>query len=796
MAQDETLAGEMNGSIRSEKADENEVSSEYFSATETHQSILVSFSSHCVLKGIVCERFRSLGIKFCGSFDKPLGRYLRDDFFSNHATANLVAPCGHSLQRDCLRYYGFGSMVAFFRYSPIDILSVHWPPSVLEFNGDVQHERTRKEAAKLVRKMKTLYAEMSDVLDSLEEKYKVCFDRLLWRLHSHWLAGDILELNRLRRSLLVGSHVWDQRLCSLDSPLKKSSISKAAQGDASYAQLKELKSELSHKDGMLGTGYEDSDSSKLHESPGNNLQSEQEQPNVPPFEPFVAVDSMLTTCHHHVRSEEEKHSDGEVSVNKTLSESLSPNESTLSERIDSAWTDTNQPAMKAQLHSSHADELQAGSVRLMSPMRVRAFDSALQVQERIRKGLPPSSLDLLTLRSSHASGDYRSMVRDPVSNVMRTYSQMLPWETQNLNSIVSSTPSFISSVSHMAEGARLLLTQIGHNDLVIAVYENEPTSIISYALSSKEYNDSMLHHQTMGTVFKTPKRPPHLTISFEDEFSTARGKVKFSVTCYFAKQFDSLRKKCCPSEVDFVPSLSRCRTWSAQGGKSNVYFAKSLDERFVIKQVTKTELDSFADFAPQYFKYLTESISSRSQTCLAKILGIYQVSVKHLKGGKETKMDLMVMENLFFKRDISRVYDLKGSTRARYNSDTTGTYKVLLDMNLLETLRTKPKFLGSKAERILERAVWNDTSFLESVDVMDYSLLVGVDDERKELVLGIIDFMRQYTWDKHLDTWVKASGILDGPKNASPSIISSKQYKKRFRKAMTTYFLTVPDQWS
>lgn len=27
--------------------------------------------------------------------------------FSNHATANRVASCGHSLQRDCLRYYGF-----------------------------------------------------------------------------------------------------------------------------------------------------------------------------------------------------------------------------------------------------------------------------------------------------------------------------------------------------------------------------------------------------------------------------------------------------------------------------------------------------------------------------------------------------------------------------------------------------------------------------------------------------------------------------------------------------------------
>lgn len=84
----------------------------------------------------------------------------------------------------------------------------------------------------------------------------------------------------------------------------------------------------------------------------------------------------------------------------------------------------------------------------------------------------------------------------------------------------------------------------------------------------------------------------------------------------------------------------------------------------------------------------------------------------------------------------------------------------------------------------------------QSVDVMDYSLLVGFDEERKELVLGIIDFMRQYTWDKHLETWVKASGILGGPKNASPTIVSPKQYKRRFRKAMTTYFLTVPEPWT
>lgn len=30
--------------------------------------------------------------------------------FSDHKTANRIATCGHSLQRDCLRYYGYASL--------------------------------------------------------------------------------------------------------------------------------------------------------------------------------------------------------------------------------------------------------------------------------------------------------------------------------------------------------------------------------------------------------------------------------------------------------------------------------------------------------------------------------------------------------------------------------------------------------------------------------------------------------------------------------------------------------------
>lgn len=36
--------------------------------------------------------------------------------FSNHAAASRVASCGHSLHRDCLRFYGYGSFLTKILY--------------------------------------------------------------------------------------------------------------------------------------------------------------------------------------------------------------------------------------------------------------------------------------------------------------------------------------------------------------------------------------------------------------------------------------------------------------------------------------------------------------------------------------------------------------------------------------------------------------------------------------------------------------------------------------------------------
>lgn len=86
-------------------------------------------------------------------------------------------------------------------------------------------------------------------------------------------------------------------------------------------------------------------------------------------------------------------------------------------------------------------------------------------------------------------------------------------------------------------------------------------------------------------------------------------------------------------------------------------------------------------------------------------------------------MDVLVMENLLYRRNIRRLYDLKGSSRSRYNPDTSGSNKVLLDQNLIEAMPTSPIFVGNKAKRLLERAVWNDTAFL-AVSLMPFTSLI------------------------------------------------------------------------
>lgn len=72
--------------------------------------------------------------------------------------------------------------------------------------------------------------------------------------------------------------------------------------------------------------------------------------------------------------------------------------------------------------------------------------------------------------------------------------------------------------------------------------------------------------------------------------------------------------------------------------------------------------------------------------------------------------------------------------------------------------------------------------------------MIAVDEARKELVVGIIDCIRTYTWDKRLESWIKDRGFAGGGRNR-PTVTSPKEYKSRFREAMARYILQAPNCW-
>jgi len=57
-----------------------------------------------------------------------------------------------------------------------------------------------------------------------------------------------------------------------------------------------------------------------------------------------------------------------------------------------------------------------------------------------------------------------------------------------------------------------------------------------------------------------------------------------------------------------------------------------------------------------------------------------------------------------------------------------------------------PLYIREESKKRLTLGLWNDTVFLSKVNVMDYSLLVGVDSTNNELLVGVIDYLRYVAW--------------------------------------------------
>ncbi|KAI0126337.1 1-phosphatidylinositol-3-phosphate 5-kinase FAB1 [Xylariales sp. AK1849] len=358
-------------------------------------------------------------------------------------------------------------------------------------------------------------------------------------------------------------------------------------------------------------------------------------------------------------------------------------------------------------------------------------------------------------------------------------------------------------------------------DSDIIVREDEPSSLIAFALNCEDYRikAKRFHGRKLADTHESatdteeepissasvyPDNPDFvnddaLEASFVRETSSHlkyqfnEGSARMLVKIFYAEQFDALRRKCGVAHR-IVESLSRCLKFDSKGGKTKSVFLKTQDDRLMMKSLSPIETSAFLRFAPSYFGIMAEALFHDLPSVIAKMLGFFQVIIKNPVTNIEIKLDLLLMENLFYDRAPTRIFDLKGSMRNRKIQSTGEQNEVLLDENMVEYIYESPLFAREHSKKLLRASVWNDTLFLARQNVMDYSLMIAVDEAKKELVVGIIDCIRTYTWDKTLESWIKGRGFAGGGRNR-PTVTSPKEYKSRFREAMARYILQAPNCW-
>ncbi|KAF5962119.1 hypothetical protein HYC85_003328 [Camellia sinensis] len=728
---------------------------EFSPSPSDHQSILVSLTTRCVWKGTVCERAHLLCIKYYGTFDKPLGRFLRDHLFdqsyrcpscempseahvhcythrqgsltisvkkhpefllpgeqegkiwmwhrclrcprtngfppatrrvvmsdaawslsfgkflelsfSNHAAASRVANCGHSLHRDCLRFYGFGRTVACFHYASIDVHSVYLPPPKLEFNYDNQ-DWIRKEADEIRSRADLLFAEVYNAVRQISEgtsldsgmkapesrkrvaelagmlqKEKEEFEESVQQALNREVkvgqpAIDILQINKLRRQLLFHSYIWDQRLIYIVS-LNSKSVQEGMNSSTAKPKEKSVCSsdrpvemKATSKPGKRFSSFSSCDSFLLDGKPDINLNQwgslcMTNQPNEirkgedmdhdldcrKEAEVYLSSGRNMTDQTNNMESAK--------NVRRVLSEGQFPIKENLSATLHAAWTGENHPGGVTPKGTGceYANKVMEGSSDVVDSV---AANSDLKNHTDDQDGAKVAhslgfSVPLKEQKNS------MSWVGMPFLNFYHSLNKNSSLNAQIVGKVSEYNPVYVKSFWEMVRqgGARLLLP-VGVNDTVVPVYDDEPTSIISYALlSPPDYHTQISNEperpkdgvessvssllldstnllslnsvddktsesfRSLGSTDESSlsmsgsrsslaldpllfTKASHTIVSFTDDGPL--GNVKYTVTCYYAKRFEALRRTCCPSELDFIRSLSRCRKWGAQGGKSYV----------------------------------------------------------------------------------------------------------------------------------------------------------------------------------------------------------------------------------
>lgn len=156
-------------------------------------------------------------------------------------------------------------------------------------------------------------------------------------------------------------------------------------------------------------------------------------------------------------------------------------------------------------------------------------------------------------------------------------------------------------------------------------------------------------------------------------------------------------------------------------GKSGSFFYYSRDYKYIIKTIHHAEHKLLRQILRDYYQH----VENNPNTLISQFYGLHRVKMAYGR-----KIHFVVMNNLFPPhRDIHQMFDLKGSTVGRDYREEDLVHNPRATMKDLNWLRRgRHLHCGPFRKEIFMAQARRDVALLQRLNIMDYSLLVGVHD--------------------------------------------------------------------
>ncbi|KAI8888845.1 SAICAR synthase-like protein [Backusella circina FSU 941] len=203
-------------------------------------------------------------------------------------------------------------------------------------------------------------------------------------------------------------------------------------------------------------------------------------------------------------------------------------------------------------------------------------------------------------------------------------------------------------------------------------------------------------------------------------------KYDFKFKDYAPWVFRNLREKFHIDAADYMMSLTNKYILTEMGspGKSGSFFYYSRDYRFIIKTIHHSEHKFMRKILKDYY----EHVRNYPNTLLCRFYGLHRIKLP-----RGRKIHFVVMGNVLpSDKDIHETFDLKGSLFGRITSDeetSKNPHAVMKDQNWIK--RKDKLELGPKKRELLMAQLERDVEILSKLNIMDYSLLIGIHDIQK-----------------------------------------------------------------